>query len=85
MQYDYLTKLASTYAGYVKRSLMTVAKRAGVHNKTFVLLGQGKGCHVDTYQAAFRWFDANWPADLEWPTDVPRPSAQTPKRKRRAA
>lgn len=86
MQYDHLTKLATTYADYANRSLMTVAKRVGVHNKTFVLLGQGRGCHVDTYLAAFAWFHENWPADLEWPADVPRlTSAAAPKRKRRAA
>lgn len=86
MQYEHLTKLASTYASHAGRSLMTVAKRVGVHNKTFVLLGQGRGCHFDTFTNAMRWFDENWPADLDWPQDVPRPSGAAPsKRKRRAA
>ncbi|MBN2631592.1 MAG: hypothetical protein JXR75_13760 [Rhodobacteraceae bacterium] len=85
MEYEHLTHLASTYAAYIGRSLMTVAKRVGVHNKTFVLLGQGKGCHFDTFTNAMRWFDENWPADLEWPADVPRPSSAAAKRKRRAA
>lgn len=86
MQYEHLTKLASAYAAYADRSLLTVAKRVGVHNKTFVLLGQGRGCHFDTFSQAMHWFDQNWPADLEWPQDVPRASgAAAPKRKRRAA
>ena len=86
MQYEHLIHLASAYAAYADRSLMTVAKRVGVHNKTFVLLGQGKGCHFDTFSHAMRWFDENWPTDLEWPQDVPRPSTvAAPKRKRRVA
>lgn len=84
MQYEHLIQLALAYAAYADRSLTTVAKRAGVHNKTFTLLSQGKGCHFDTFTQAMGWFDRNWPTDLDWPADVPRPST-LPKRKRRVA
>lgn len=85
VQYEHLTQLANLYAHHVGRSLMTVAKRVGVHNKTFVLLKQGRGCHFDTFTRAVDWFDANWPADLEWPDDVPRQSSNATRRKGRAA
>ncbi|ALF02141.1 hypothetical protein vBPeaSP1_050 [Pelagibaca phage vB_PeaS-P1] len=26
-----------------------------------------------------RWFSENWPADLEWPQDIPRPSKSKPQ------
>lgn len=85
MRYEHLTILASLYAASINRSLMTVAARVGVHNRTFVLLSQGKGCHFDTFCQAMAWFDENWPADLDWPADVPRPSATIIKRKGRTA
>lgn len=86
MQYEHLIQLASAYAAFADRSLMTVAKRVGVHNKTFVLLKQGRGCHFDTFTHAMRWFDENWPVDLEWPQGVSRPSVEpSSKRKRRVA
>lgn len=85
VRYEHLTRLASVYGRYIDRSLMTVAKRVGVHNKTFVLLTQGRGCHFDTFVRAMAWFDANWPTDLEWPDDVPRRSSNASRRKGRAA
>lgn len=85
VRYEHLTQLATLYGHHIGRSLMTVAKRVGVHNKTFVLLRQGRGCHFDTFVQAMGWFDANWPGDLEWPADVPRPSEAAPRRKGRAA
>lgn len=31
---------------------------------------------VDSLEAAFTWFSANWPADLDWPEDIERPEPQ---------
>lgn len=28
--------------------------------------------------AAISWFSANWPADLDWPSDIPRPQPGSP-------
>ncbi|MDO9639648.1 MAG: hypothetical protein Q7J44_14000 [Pseudotabrizicola sp.] len=64
---------------------MTVAKRVGVHNRTFVLLGQGKGCHFDTFVQSMSWFAENWPADLEWPENVPRPDPPKAKPARKGS
>lgn len=33
------------------------------------------GCKITTKDNAVRYFASIWPADLSWPTDVPRPSA----------
>ena len=27
-----------------------------------------------------QWFSDHWPADLEWPSDIPRPMPSTPTR-----
>jgi hypothetical protein len=38
-----------------------------------------------TYEKALRKFSERWPADLEWPADIPRPDPDTPKQDVRSA
>jgi hypothetical protein len=83
MQYEHLLTLASAYAQHIDRSLKTVARHIGLHSIVFERLARGEGCRVDTFNKAMGWFLANWPADLDWPADVPRPDV--PQKKRRAA
>lgn len=45
------------------------------------MIEKGTDCRTQTAAKLFVWFDANWPADLEWPRHIPRPS----KSKREAA
>lgn len=37
------------------------------------------GCHINTADRLMRWFDENWPADLAWPADIPRPPPKKPE------
>lgn len=69
--YGHLLKLADAFCLHVDRKDITVADWIGVPNRLFARLRGGHGCNVDTYILAFRWFGENWPADLEWPKDVP--------------
>jgi hypothetical protein len=85
MRYDALTSLATTYAAHIERSSFTVANRVGVHPKLFQRLQAGGGCRVDTYLAVMDWFAENWPSDLEWPEEVPRPTQPKAKPARRVA
>lgn len=71
MDTKHLTLIAQTYADHIGRGLYTVAGRVGVHGRVFKQLLEGSGCHVSTYQRAMQWFADNWPADLEWPRQVP--------------
>lgn len=75
MQYTDLIALAETYAAHERRTLNTVARRAGVHLLLFDRLKAGSGCRVDSFNQALGWLDANWPADLAWPDGIARPSA----------
>ena len=34
-------------------------------------------CTTSTYERAMQFFARTWPADLQWPTDVPRPAPDT--------
>lgn len=81
MQSTDLITLAEAYAAHVGRGPYTVAARVGVHSRFFTRLKDGHGCHIDTFQKVFDWFNDNWPGDLEWPRQIPRPA----KSKREAA
>jgi hypothetical protein len=43
--------------------------------------GKRRGCHTETAERTFKWFSDNWPADLEWPQDIPRPPLSNTERK----
>ncbi|MEM6726916.1 MAG: hypothetical protein AAF618_00325 [Pseudomonadota bacterium] len=45
-------------------------------------LKNGGGCSVTTEKEVVQRFSDMWPADLEWPSDIPRPA---PTKKERAA
>lgn len=76
-----LLLLGQLMAQHLDRSMATIAKRAGVHARLFARLEAGNGCHSDTLSFMTSWFSDNWPADLEWPRQIPRP----PKSKKEAA
>jgi hypothetical protein len=42
---------------------------------------RGADCQTKTASRLIGWFSDNWPDDLEWPSNIPRP----PKSKREAA
>ena len=46
------------------------------------LMGPGTDCRTRTSERVIDWFDRNWPVDLEWPRDIPRP--RSPKKKEAA-
>jgi hypothetical protein len=37
------------------------------------LMRPGADCRTRTATRVLDWFDANWPEDLEWPRQIPRP------------
>ena len=70
---DLLT-LADLYARHQRRALATVSNRIVGHARLFSRLKANQGTTIRTYERALAWFDQNWPADLEWPAGVSRPS-----------
>lgn len=69
--------LAATLADHTGRSEATLSNKAAGNATLFERLRDGKGCNILTAEKVLEWFAANWPADLEWPRDIPRP----PKKK----
>lgn len=73
MHYTALIALVSRYASRIDRKEATISNWIVGHARLFSRLRQGHGCTVETYNRALQWFSDRWPADLEWPADVPRP------------
>jgi hypothetical protein len=42
-------------------------------------LERGGDCRTQTYERAMDFFARTWPADLQWPPEVPRPVATAAK------
>ncbi|MDF3420188.1 hypothetical protein HKX23_17705 [Sulfitobacter sp. KE29] len=62
------------YSCHSGLSLATVSTYAANDGKFFRRLDEGAGCTLKTAERVVEWFAANWPDDLEWPRDIPRPS-----------
>jgi hypothetical protein len=43
-------------------------------SKKLGALEEGADIQVTRYEKALRWLSDHWPADVEWPTDAPRPA-----------
>lgn len=78
MRSAHLLILGHAYAQATGVSLGIVARRAGIHEKVFRRLAQGKGVYSQTLEQAEAWFAANWPDGVAWPDGVPRPTANEP-------
>jgi hypothetical protein len=72
-----LTALARLYATHRGLSLSTVSTYAANDGKYFGRLEAGAGCTIAKANRILVWFDANWPADLEWPRAISRPSKKS--------
>ena len=48
------------------------------HARLFQRLAAGASCTLRTLAKAIQWLSDHWPADAEWPPDIPRPSPATP-------
>ncbi|AXI50384.1 hypothetical protein C1J04_05440 [Sulfitobacter sp. SK025] len=73
METDTLIKLAESFTAHAGGSEATISNKVTTNARLFKRLRDGKGCAVSTFNAALVWFSENWPADLEWPADIPRP------------
>ncbi|MCB1395948.1 MAG: hypothetical protein KDJ98_08240 [Rhodobacteraceae bacterium] len=71
-----LTTLAETMATHQGVTHYAISMRALGKGDFFKKLIAGGDCRTATAARVLSWFDANWPADLEWPRDIPRPTAK---------
>lgn len=74
MEPNHLTTLAAALSAHTKRAEATISNKAAGNAVLFARLRRGEGCTLKTAKRVLGWFDENWPADLAWPENVPRPS-----------
>ncbi len=73
-----LVALAEAYASEQDVTLWRVGHLAANRGSFFVdLKNQRRHCQTNTYSRILQWFSDHWPADLEWPSDTPRPKPTT--------
>ena len=77
----HLLDLAGLYGEHLTLSHWRVSYLVRGDGQFFRRLESGKSCTLKTAAAVLTWFSDNWPADLEWPRQIPRP----PKSKKEAA
>jgi hypothetical protein len=70
---SHLITLAETYSQHRGLTLATIATYAASDGKFFNGLGVSRSCTVRKAERVVAWFSDHWPADLEWPADIPRP------------
>ncbi|MBM2357695.1 hypothetical protein JQX14_24450 [Sulfitobacter pseudonitzschiae] len=73
MNTNTLKVLAEAYAAHRGLTLATVSTYAANDGKFFRSLDEGAGCTLKRAEHLVRWFSDHWPADLTWPSDIPRP------------
>lgn len=74
-----LLTVATAYADANDIELSIASRRSIGDSRVLPRLKDGVSAPtLQTADAALRWFSANWPADLAWPSDIPRPAAGSP-------
>lgn len=74
MDKQQLVRLAENYAAHFGLTLSTVSTYAANDGKWLSGLKGGTSCTLRKASSVIGWFSQNWPADLAWPADIPRPS-----------
>ncbi|MGP9791485.1 hypothetical protein ACTZWY_16180 [Roseinatronobacter sp. NSM] len=76
-----LITLAETLAAHQGVTHYAISMRALKKGDFFKKLVAGGDCRTATATRVLNWFHNNWPDDLAWPSDVPRPDARAKKRR----
>lgn len=71
----HLELLLARFRERVDRAESTIGRFSAGDGDFFSRIRDGATFTTRKYDAVVVWFSENWPADAEWPTDVPRPEA----------
>ncbi len=69
-----LITLADALAAHQSVTHFAISMRALGKGDFFKKLKAGGDCRTATASRLLAYFSGVWPADLEWPRDIPRPS-----------
>lgn len=74
-QRNALIKLAEALAAHQGVTHFAISMRAMGKGDFFKnMIERGYDCRTRTAAKLMQWFSDNWPSDLSWPRDIPRPS-----------
>lgn len=87
---DHLCQLADAYVRHLNLKLSTVSTYAANDGKWLANIRKPNvSCTLRKAGSVVQWFSTNWPTDLDWPADIPRPApgakAPAPRKHRKAA
>lgn len=84
---EQLERLAEDMSKHLGWKLSTIGTYGVNDGKIFDRWSRGGGCTLRTSKAFLAWFSDNWPEELSWPEDIPRPTGTLAHRaqKRRVA
>lgn len=68
-----ILRLADTFAAHRGLKRSTVSTYVAADGKWLEGLNRGASCTFRKASRVLHWFSDNWPRDLEWPRDIPRP------------
>jgi hypothetical protein len=68
-----LLTLSELYSAATGAEEKTVSSRVFSDSKKLTALREGADITTGRFNAAIRWFDANWPDGAEWPSHILRP------------
>lgn len=74
MKTEHLVRLADAFSRHCGLTVSTISTYAANDGKFLRILKEGRAsCTIRKAGQVLGWFHENWPADLEWPSDIPRP------------
>lgn len=73
---DHIVRLANLYADATGSTPGGVSARVFDDSKKVAAIVGGADITIGRYNRAMKWFSENWPQDVTWPDDIPRPGDQ---------
>lgn len=72
-----LLKLSDHYAAARGLSISRVSTLVFADGKVLTRISSGGDLTTGRFEAAIVWFSDNWPAGVDWPSDIDRPLSQS--------
>ncbi|SFI80581.1 hypothetical protein SAMN05216258_109239 [Albimonas pacifica] len=79
-QRQHIVSLAERMAAHQGVTHFAISMRIFGKGDFFKGLIDGRDCRTKTASRALSWFALNWPNDLEWPREIPRPKVKAVRR-----
>ena len=70
---QHLITLCHMMAAHTHRSPATISRLSAGSGEAISRLQRGRDITIRRAAQLMQWFSDNWPSDLEWPPDIPRP------------